>query len=44
MREIGKELVLDDPFTRKPGSRPLPASGIGREPLHNAHALEAMSA
>ncbi len=27
LREMGAEMGLDDPFTRKPGSRPLPASG-----------------
>jgi alkanesulfonate monooxygenase SsuD/methylene tetrahydromethanopterin reductase-like flavin-dependent oxidoreductase (luciferase family) len=29
LREIGAEMGLDDPFTRKPGGRPLPA---GRKP------------
>jgi len=32
VREMGKELGLIDPYERKPGSRPLPPSGV-REPV-----------
>jgi alkanesulfonate monooxygenase SsuD/methylene tetrahydromethanopterin reductase-like flavin-dependent oxidoreductase (luciferase family) len=42
LREIGKELGLEDPFTRKPGTRPLPSNGqperIGHEELIEASA------
>jgi len=42
LREIGKELGLEDPFTRKPGTRPLPSNGqperIGHEDLIEASA------
>ena len=35
MREIAHELELPDPFERKPGSRPLPPSGV-RDPVVGA--------
>ena len=35
MRETGRELGLVDPYERKPGSRPLPSSGV-REPVVGA--------
>jgi len=42
LREIGKELGLEDPFTRKPGTRPLSSDGkaerIGHEELIEASA------
>jgi alkanesulfonate monooxygenase SsuD/methylene tetrahydromethanopterin reductase-like flavin-dependent oxidoreductase (luciferase family) len=41
LREIGKELGLDDPFTRTPGTRPLSggkAEPVGREELIEASA------
>ncbi len=41
VREIGKELGLVDPFTRKPGSRPLSQDGKV-EPVAYAEALESV--
>jgi alkanesulfonate monooxygenase SsuD/methylene tetrahydromethanopterin reductase-like flavin-dependent oxidoreductase (luciferase family) len=39
LREMGKEMDLVDPFTRKPGSRPL-AAGVKPVPVGDASALK----
>src|SRR5262245_22276344 len=42
VREMGKELGLIDPYERRPGSRPLPPSGV-REPVAESVAAAAAS-